>query len=130
MIYKCRRSSRKAVTMDCKHSKETKCSVQYRNLIPAPVDRTAVSAWLYNYPWIACNKNKPNISMTHVAFESELRSVARSSMHPSPGNWVSIGCILPALPTHLVQELNVGTVVLHSTYHDNTGLDDIYIANN
>ena len=48
--------------------------------------------------------------MTHVAFESELRSVARSSMHPGPGNWVSIGCIMPGLPTHLVQELNVGTV--------------------
>ena len=29
--------------------------------------------------------------MTHEAFESNLRSVVRSSMHPYPGNWVAIG---------------------------------------
>ena len=35
-------------------------------------------------------------------------------MHPYPGNWVAIDvglCIIPRLPTHLVQELNVGSVV-------------------
>ena len=51
--------------------------------------------------------------MTHVVCESKLRLVVRSSMHPCPGNWVAIGMrshILPRPPTHLVQELNVGTV--------------------
>ena len=45
--------------------------------------------------------------MTHVVCESKLRLVVRSSMHPCPGNWVAIG---PRPPTHLVKELNVGTV--------------------
>ena len=34
-------------------------------------------------------------------------------MHPCPGNWVAIGCavaIMPGLPLHLVQELNVDIV--------------------
>ena len=29
--------------------------------------------------------------MTHVACDEKLRSVVRSSMHPCPGNWVTIG---------------------------------------
>ena len=28
--------------------------VQYRHLVPAPVDRTSVSAWLFKDPWITC----------------------------------------------------------------------------
>ena len=35
--------------------------VQYRHLIPAPVDRMSVSAWLYKHPWISCQR----ISQTH-----------------------------------------------------------------
>ena len=32
-------------------------------------------------------------------------------MHPWPGKCLAIGsCIMPGLPTHIVQELNVGTV--------------------
>ena len=37
-------------------------------------------------------------------------------MHPCPGNWWRSGvrsCIVPGLPTHLVQELNVGTVCMY-----------------
>ena len=37
------------------------------------------------------SKHKPSTSTTHVACESELRSVVRSSMHPCPENWVTIG---------------------------------------
>ena len=37
------------------------------------------------------SKNKPSTSMAHVAWESKLHSVVSSSMHPCPGNWVSIG---------------------------------------
>ena len=51
--------------------------------------------------------------MTHVASQSKLLSVVRSSMHTWPGNWVAIGCevVYDAwLPMHLVQELNIGTV--------------------
>ena len=29
--------------------------------------------------------------MTHVVCESKLRLVVRSSMHPCPGNWMTIG---------------------------------------
>ena len=37
------------------------------------------------------SKNKPSTSMTHVSCESKLRLVARSSMHPYPGNLVATG---------------------------------------
>ena len=39
----------------------------------------------------ACQRKKPSTSMTYVAFESKLRSVARSFMHPCPENWVPFG---------------------------------------
>ena len=28
--------------------------LQYRHLIPAPVNGTSASAWLYYHPWITC----------------------------------------------------------------------------
>ena len=65
--------------------------VQYRHLIPAPVDRTFASDWLYYHAWIPCQKNKPSTAMTQVACESKLRSVVRSSMHPCPENLIAIG---------------------------------------
>ena len=37
------------------------------------------------------SKNKSNTLMTHEVYESKLRSVVRSSMHPHPGKWVAIG---------------------------------------
>ena len=63
-------------------------TVQY--LIPAPVDRTSASAWMYKHLWIT-SKNMLSSSMTKVAGKSKLRLVVKSSMHPYPGNWVAIG---------------------------------------
>ena len=74
---------------------------------------TSAYSWLYTRLWMTCQKHKPSISMTHVACESKLRSVARSSLQPCPGNWVAIERAVvyyAGLPTHLVQELNVSTV--------------------
>ena len=34
--------------------------VQYRHLIPAPVDRVPGSAWLHKHPWLTCQKDEPN----------------------------------------------------------------------
>ena len=65
---------------------------QYRHLIPAPVDRTSASDWLFKHPWIICRENKPNSTMTHVDLESKLRSVLRSSIHPCQENWLAFGC--------------------------------------
>ena len=66
--------------------------VQYRHSIPAPVDRTSVSAWLFRHSGTTCQKtNNPSTSMTHVVCESKLRAVARSSMHPHTCDWVPIG---------------------------------------
>ena len=51
--------------------------------------------------------------MTRVACESKLRSVVRSSMHPFSGNWMAVGHMVvyyAGLGTHLLQELNDGTV--------------------
>ena len=53
--------------------------LQYRHLIHAPVNRTSASAWLYKIPWITCQKDMPSTSMTHVACESKLSSVVRST---------------------------------------------------
>ena len=64
------------------------------NLITASVDRTSVSAWLYKYQLFACQRNKPNTSMTHLAYKSNLLSVARRGTcwsHTCPENWVAIG---------------------------------------
>ena len=63
---------------------------EYRHLLPAPVARTPASAWLYKHPWIACQKHKPNTSMTHIHWEWKLPSVVGSFMHACPGNWLSI----------------------------------------
>ena len=40
--------------------------VTVQALIPEPVDWTSVSAGLYIFPWITCQKNKPSTSVTHV----------------------------------------------------------------
>ena len=59
--------------------------------------------------------------MTNIVCESKSRLVVRSSMHScvhaQETGWRSDmqSCILPRLPTHLVQELNVGTV--YDRYH-------------
>ena len=36
-------------------------------LIPAPVDWTFSSAWLYKHRWITCQMNKLGTPITHVA---------------------------------------------------------------
>ena len=89
--------------------------MQYRNLIPAPVNRASAGGWLYKHQWISCQKNKPSTSMTHATYKSKLRSVMGSFMHPWLEKWVAIGFVVvyyTGMPTHLVQELNVGTVVV------------------
>ena len=65
--------------------------IQYRPLIPAPVDRTSASTRLYTNPWITLQEHKPSTSITHVACESKLHSAVSSFMHPCLGNWVVIG---------------------------------------
>ena len=89
--------------------------LEYRHLIPAPVDRTSGSDWLYKQPWLTCQENKPSTSMAHIACTSKLRSakVIHASM-PRKNWWKSDvrSCILPGLPTHLVQELNDRSVEL------------------
>ena len=57
--------------------------------------------------------------MTHVAWETKIRSVVRSRtyccIHVLETLWQSDmrSCFMPGQPTHLVQKLNVGTVELH-----------------
>ena len=60
------------------------CGLQYRHVIPAPVDLTSTSTWLYKHIWITCQLEK-QISDPHSC-ESKLRSVVRSSMYPYPGD--------------------------------------------
>ena len=73
--------------------------LQCRHLFPATVDRTSVNAWLYKHQWIICQRNKPRHLMTHVACESKLRSIVRSSMHRKLGrNRVCGRSLCPACP--------------------------------
>ena len=65
--------------------------LQYRHLIPAPVDRASAGDWFYKHPCITCQENKPSTSVNHVASESRLLSIVRLSMSLCPGNWVAIG---------------------------------------
>ena len=39
-----------------RHKITHECKIQYRHLIPAPVDQTSTSAWSYKHPWITCQK--------------------------------------------------------------------------
>ena len=64
--------------------------VLYRHLIPAPVDRTYSSAWLYTHSRIT-STNKPS-TFNSCIYDLEKR------------------CFMPGLPTHVVQVLYVGTV--------------------
>ena len=82
--------------------------------------------WLYKHPWITCLRNKSSISMTHVielrSYESKLRSGTCVRTHAQENGSQSVVrlCLMPGLPTHLVQELNVCTVVtLHHIYRVN-----------
>ena len=36
--------------------------IQYRHSIPAPVNWTSASAWLYNHPWVTCQKWAKNMN--------------------------------------------------------------------
>ena len=59
------------------------------------------------------SENDPKTSMTYVACDLKLRFVVKSSIS---GIWVKSGarsCIMPGMPAHLVQQLNVGTVCMN-----------------
>ena len=88
-------------------------ALQYRHLIPATVDRTSASAWLYKHQWIECQKNKPSTSKANVALNQiHVQLLGHLRFHAQKTGWRSgvRSCIMSGLPTHLVQELNVGTV--------------------
>ena len=68
-----------------------KQQIQFSHSITAPVARTSAGTWLYKQPMITYQQNKSSTSMIHEAYESKLRSVVRSSMHPCQGNWLAIG---------------------------------------
>ena len=100
---------------------------EYRHLIPAPVRGTSTSAWSYKHPWIVCLNTKPSTPVTlDIACKSKLRSVVRSGICAGH-NHTQIterqsrvrSCSMPKLPTHLMQELNAGTVLryLHMRLH-------------
>ena len=86
--------------------------LQYRHLIPAPVYRTSASACFYKHPWITCQKKAKHINgpcslCIKATFSWEV-------IHASMPGWqpgVRL-CIMPWLPAHLVQELNVSTVYI------------------
>ena len=61
--------------------------VQYRHLIPAPVDRTSACDWSFKHLWITYQRWTKH----RVACDPKLRLIVRSFMHPCPGNWVAIG---------------------------------------
>ena len=68
--------------------------------------------WLYVVASMGnMSKNKPSTSMTHVACESKLQHVC-GVIHIQATGWQSglRSCVMRELSTHLVQEVNVGTV--------------------
>ena len=57
------------------HSIPILYKLQYRHLVPAPVNRTSASAWLHRKQWIICAIHKRSTSMIHVACKSNVQSV-------------------------------------------------------
>ena len=67
--------------------------LQYRYLIPAPVDRTTASAWLYIKPLISSRK----ISQAHpwpakLANQNFVHLWGHPCIHAQETNWVAMGC--------------------------------------
>ena len=60
--------------------------LEYRHLIPAPIDRTSASAWFYKHTWMTCQKkqakhaNDPRSSQVKATFSCEVihASMART----------------------------------------------------
>ena len=96
-------------------------TVQYRHLISAPVDRTSASTG-YKTPMDNLSKDKPSTSLTQSSFRLKATiccTVSDLWSHLWPGNWMESGvqsCTLPGMPTHLVQELNAGTLYIVISY--------------
>ena len=84
--------------------------LQYRHLIPAPVNRTSASVCLIKHPWIACKQYAKHSNGPH-----SLRIKATFSREAQEYGWQPglRSCIMPGLPMHLVQELNVSTVLVN-----------------
>ena len=91
--------------------------IQYRHSIPAKIDRTSASAWLNKHSRIISQISKPSSLMAAVVCKSKLLSVVRSGtcgrINALETGWQSDvrSCILSGMHTHLVHELNVGTVL-------------------
>ena len=115
--------------------------IQYRHLIPAPVDRTSASFWLYKHPWVTCQK----ISQTHqydpyIYFFFQVlfyfppsnrhvnkqgtkdwpiylanQSYVRLGGHPSLVNWVTIGRAVVCY-AGAAHSFNAGFKYRHCTY--------------
>ena len=86
------------------HKCEPKLYVQYMYIVrPVPAGTS--------------NKNRPSTPITHVACESKLRSVVRSSMHPYSGNLLAIGRVVVhySLATHT---FSAGIKCQHSTEYE------------
>ena len=86
--------------------------LQYSHLIPTPVDLTFVSARLYKQPWIKYQKEKPSSIMNDPRCFWIKATFSWEVIDAQETGWQSgvQSCIMPRLPTHLVQDLNVGTV--------------------
>ena len=67
--------------------------MRYSKLLPAPVDRTCSSAWLYKTPWIKC-QTMQSTPMSHEACQLKLLSVVSLSMHLCQLNYVEIGFVV------------------------------------
>ena len=92
--------------------------VQWRHLIPAPVNRTSVSDWLYKRSRIKRRKRLATHINDPRNCVSKLRlSVAYSRIHARL-KLAAIECavvyVIPGLPARLEQELNTGTVDMES----------------
>ena len=91
--------------------------LQYRHLLPAPIDRASASAWLYKQPWITFQK----ISQTHrwstyvgLLIKAYFYLWGHPRIHAQETSWQQgmRSCIMPGLPRPLVHELKVDTVLL------------------
>ena len=95
-----------------------KPTIQYRHVIPAPLPRTSASDWLYKLLWMACQTQKVKHinDPTKLANQRYVQLWGPPYIHTQESGWRSDvqSCITPGLPTHLVQELNAGTVDLYT----------------
>ena len=73
-------------------------NIQYRHLIPAPVDRTSANAWLYKKPLDKMSKNNPSTRRLRIKATFSYGAIIAPMSRKMDGNRVCGRVLCPGCP--------------------------------